>query len=135
MSIEQAICTLITGNQFLKSIINDRLFPLYLPQGERRATIVYQQVGGSDGVTTDGPLGLVDARFQFTCWSSTHAGCVALANELLNILKGYSGIVENITIQKTQVVGRGDIPALSDQAEELTRYGKYIDVVISYNES
>jgi len=135
MSIEKAITTIVTTDAAITGVIGNRLFPLFLPQGAAMPAVVYQEISGSDGMTTDGALGLVDGRFQFTCWSATHTGAVELRDAVISLFKAnLSGVFGGVTIQAAQVIGRGDIQSLSDQAEGLTRYGKYVEVTISYNE-
>ena len=134
MSIEAAIVTRMRADETVAALIEDRIYPMYLPQGETRAAVTYQQVSGVDGTTTDGALGLVDSRWQFTCWSSSHPTCLALMEAVRALWSFFAGTVAGVTIQGTQVLDRGDVPALNDQAEALTRYGKYLDVQISYEE-
>ncbi len=137
MSIESAIVTLLKTQPSLAALVEGRIYALYLPQGETRTALTYQEIGGPDDMTTDGPLGLVDGRWQINCWAASHAACVALRDVVLALLRSWAtGIVSSgVTIQGVQVLNRGDIPALNDQAEGLTRYGKFLDIQISYNET
>lgn len=138
MSIESAIRAVIAADTAVTAIIKDRLYPLRVPQGVSLPAVTYQEISGDDGMTTDGALGLVDGRFQFTCWSTTHAGAAALRDALIACFKaGVSGVYSGVTIQASEVVGRGDVANLDsvwDQAEGLARFGKYVDCIISFEE-
>jgi hypothetical protein len=119
----------------LFSIVGSTLYPVHLPRRAALPAIVYHEIGGMDGMTTDGALGLVDGRFQFTCWAATRAACGTLANGLAGRFgAGVSGCYAGVTIQGTRVVGRGDIQVMGDEIEQTARWGKYIDVMIAYNE-
>jgi hypothetical protein len=133
MSIEAAIFSLVTSDAAIGTLIGDRILPVNLEQDTALPAITYQEIGGSEDVTTDGPLGLVDSRWQFNCWTERpHDDCVTLRDALKSLFRqNYSGTVQGVTIQGTHIVGRGDIDALNQENEELTRYGKYLDVVIS----
>jgi Protein of unknown function (DUF3168) len=133
MSIESAIVNLISASQDLTALIGSRLYPLYRPQAQRLACVVYQQVGGSDTLTTAGPLRLYEARFQFTCFAPAHADCVALAAALRMLLEDCDGTVGDIVIQETQVTGPIDLPVLDPEAEQLNEYARTLDCTFSYN--
>lgn len=133
MSIENSIIVLMNNNEKLFNLVGDRIYPLYIPQGEHKDCITYQMINESDGFTTDGPLGISEDRFQFTCFSSSHQKVIEISNALISTLRNYSGIAEGITIQKIQIMGSGDIPSINSEAEQLNRYGRYVEILISYN--
>jgi hypothetical protein len=127
--------SLVTSDATVGGIIGTRLEPVNLNQATALPAMTYQEIAGPEDVTTDGPLGLVDSRWQFNCWAVKHSDCVTLRDAVKSLFRqNYSGTVQGVTIQGTHIVGRGDIDALNQENEELTRYGKYLDVVISYNE-
>jgi len=131
--IEQAIYRLFAADAALIALIGTRLYPVYLPQTERKAAVVYQQLAETESLTVDGATGLIKARFQFTCWAPSHAAVLSVARALGTLLADYSGDLKGITIAHTRILGRGDIPAMDEKAEQAGRYGKYIDVRINYS--
>ena len=135
MSIEKAIINLITSNEAINALIVGRLYPVYLPQGAALPAIAYQLIDAPQQTTTDGPLGLTDATYQFNCFAATHAALIELTEAMILLLANYHGVIEGVTIQGTQIIGRRDIPALDDQAEQSSRYGRLIECTISFNES
>ena len=135
MSIEQAIHGLVTGDAGVSAIIGDGLYPVMLPQGAPLPAIVYSLSDAPQQTTVDGPLGLTDARYQFSCWAKTHAAVVELSEALVSLLDFYSGTVEGVVIQGTQIMGRRDVPAVDVETEQLSRYGRLVDCIISFNES
>jgi len=137
MSIEAALVALLKADSGIAALVGDRIWPLYIQQGETRACLTFQEIDGPEEVSTDGPIGLIDGRFQINCWAPTHAACVALRDDLARVIHSYKfGVtIAGMTIQGMRILDRGDVPALDDQAETLTRYGKLLDVQISYNDS
>jgi hypothetical protein len=136
MSIETALTALLKADTFLTALVAGRIYPLYRPQGETGACVIYQEISGPDTMSIDGDLGLIEGRFQITCWAATHAECVALRDTLSALLRSVAlGVVSaGVTIQAVQILDRGDVPALDEQAEAASRYGKFLDVQISYEE-
>ncbi len=135
MSADKAIYTILSGNATITALTGERIYPLWLPQGEPLPAVTFQEIAGVDDMTTDGPLGLVDGRYQINCWAGTHAPCGQLFEAVRALFAAnISGSYGGLTLQGTRVLNRGDIPALSDEAETLTRFGKFVDVEICYEE-
>lgn len=132
MSIEAAIYSLVLADAAVAALVLDRLFPLTLPADERQAAIVYEHTGSDEAITTDGAVGLVQAQFRFSCYAATHASAIELAAALRAALQDYSDTAAGVTVQHVRILSRGDLPALSDRAEQLSRFGKFLDVEFSY---
>jgi len=132
MSIESAIVNLINSNDDLVELIDEKIYPINLPQDTALPAIVYQQIIETEPMTTEGALGLIESRFQITCWADSHNDCVELAEKLRAALADASGIYAGVIILHIQVVGRGDIPAIDIEAEQISRFGKFIDFIVSY---
>ena len=129
--IETALLSILKNNPAVNAIVGSRVYPMYLPQTVTSACLVYQQVGSSEDYSCDGPEGLVDARFQITCWAPAHATAVNLAAAVKRCLAFYRSSTEGISA--TRIMGMGDIPNLGE-VENVNRYGRFIDVTISYQE-
>ena len=136
MTVEAAIYNVILGDEAVQSIIGGRIYPGLLSQGERNPAIVFMQSGEDEGVTTDGAIGMIESRFRLTCWTQNYRQTVELVEYLRTALQDYSGTpISSIKIHHIRIVGHGDSPGLNDKAEQLTRYGKYLDCAISYSET
>ena len=129
--IETELLSLLKNDPGITDIIGARVYPLYLPQGLRTAAIVYQQIGSSEDYSTAGAIGIVDYRFQITCWSPTSLPTVQLAAAVRNCLTNAGFSTEGILA--VRIEGTGDIGYVGE-TEAANRYGKYLDVIISYAE-
>jgi len=77
------------GMSPLADAIDDRLFPMRLPQGtpsnphDRLPAVVFRRVfGKTEDATHDGWGGQLKMRWQFDCWAETHYEAEALADTL-----------------------------------------------------
>lgn len=134
MSIEAAIVIWLKADPDLAVLTVGRIYPVYIPQAMVGDAIVYQEIAGEEEVTCDGYVGMVEGRFQLTCWSATHAGAVRLREALVTALKAFApGTWSGTRIETVRIEGRGEIQALSE-AEEQIRFGKWVDVTFAYVE-
>lgn len=131
--IETALRNLILADDGLHELIEERLYPVYRPQGVREACIVYQQIGGSDIVTTGGFVGLVDARFQLTCFDRKHADCVILTRACLAVIKNAVAACADLSIKAVAATEPVDLPNINDQAEQLSVFARRFDCTLSYD--
>lgn len=141
MSLDQAIYDATLANSTIAQIVDTRVFPQFVPQGESGAAVTYQIISGDDDDTCDGPVGLPDIRVQITAWSArfdsggTREQCDELFTALLDTWKYYVGTVGGITIQGTRIVRRADSEeGFDDNDQNAQRWGRFIDVMISYEE-
>ena len=68
-----------------------RMFPVKLPQGETRASIVYSRISGLGDNHSQGPSGLSRPRMQIDCWSLSMDSAVSLANLIKDRIDGFRG--------------------------------------------
>ena len=129
--IEEALLNILKNDAAISAIASDRVYPVYVPQGEREPCVTFSLVGGDEGYSCDGPIGLVDARFQISCFAATHAVAADLGRAVKKKMNGYCDSTEGI--QCCRASEPVDVPYFGD-AEEQTRFGKFVEVIISYNE-
>lgn len=70
-----------------------RIFPVVLPQGVAKASIVYTKISGEGDYTMRGPTGYARPRFQIDAWAPTIDAASTLANAIKDRLDGYSGVM------------------------------------------
>lgn len=115
-----------------------RIFPGQLPQGERRASIVYQEISSVGDHTNEGPSHLARPRYQITAWAETQDQAVALALLAKDRLDGYRGDItwgSNSPIDSVTVRG-----VFFDSSRDLfdadaKLYGKASDYIIWFAEA
>jgi hypothetical protein len=76
-----------------------RVFPVILKQGENKPSIVYNLVSDNTDHVTEGPSGLVTARYQIDCWSLLQDTSSELDRLVKDRLDGYSGPMGAIDVQ------------------------------------
>lgn len=79
---ESAISTAVGG---------DRIFPVVLKQGEKRASIVYSRISGLGDHHMQGASGLARPRIQIDCWAPKADDAVSLANLVKERIDGFRG--------------------------------------------
>lgn len=140
MSIEAALYSRTTNDSVIAALIGDRCYPHFIPEGVSGAAVTYQQISATEVYTCEGGCGLVDTRFQLTAWSAwadaggSHDECLELVAALVTRWKHFRGTVGDVVIQGTMIVDRGDVEQIDDRTEGAHRWGKYLDLIISYNE-
>ena len=82
---------LLTSNVSINAIIDGRVFPVVMRQGETRDSIVYNRITELEALTMLGPCGLISVRYQFDAWSRSAEGAVILADLVKEQFGGYRG--------------------------------------------
>jgi hypothetical protein len=134
-SIETAIYSILTSNADVAALVFTQVYPNILPQKTVLPAIVYQQISGPRVYTSDGPDGLVQARYHFNCFASTYAKTKELFEAVRKAVSGYVGWVNGREIKGIFVENEEDIPQLTPEAEQITMYGKRLDAVIWFEEA
>lgn len=68
-----------------------RFFPVKLPQGEVRASIVVSRISGQGDHHMEGASGLNRTRVQIDCWATTADAADLLARQVKERIDGYRG--------------------------------------------
>lgn len=68
-----------------------RIFPVRLPQGETRASIVFSRISGQGDHHMEGASGLAQVRMQIDCWAPTADAADSLARLVKERIDGYRG--------------------------------------------
>ena len=65
VDVRFGLAELLTSNASINAIVNGRVFPVLMPQGETRDSVTYTRITELESYKMDGPSGLIAARFQF----------------------------------------------------------------------
>ena len=92
--------------------IEDRLFPVRLPQSEpyhptdRLPCVVYRRIfTDAQAQSHDGWGGLMKCRWQFDCWATTHNQAEALADTLRAALVAAPIAAQQVSVQDAAAGG------------------------------
>jgi len=129
--IDVALYTVLTSDAAVSALVGTRVYPNIVPQNKAMPAITYQQISGLRNYTMDGPVGLVEARFQINCWSTTYVQSRVLARLVRKALDNYS----TTPIEITYLENEGDMPEVESGKDVLRRYGKRLDFTVWFKET
>jgi len=66
----------------LLALVNQRVYPLVLPQKPTLPAVVYQRISGPRDHTHNGPVGIAQPRYQVTAWAETPTAARAVATQI-----------------------------------------------------
>ena len=133
--VEKAIFNILSSDLGVSALVGLRIFPVYIPQGESKPAITYQQLGGPRDHTTDGASGFVESSFQVQCWAETYAGADDLADKVRLAMDGISGTYADVVIHCIHLVNEVDVPAIEPENEALNEFGKSLDFTLWHKEA
>ena len=102
-SLEEAMFQFLRDHPDLEGIIGTRVFPLRMPHDTKLPAITFSRISAVREMTHNGNSHLARPRLQFNCWSEDYLEAKELAHKLMNILHGFSGEVDGITIRSVTV--------------------------------
>lgn len=77
----------------IAAIVVDRCYPVILPQGEDRASIVYTRISAQGDYHMRGPSGLARPRIQIDSWAASVGEVSALSLAVKLRLEGFRGVM------------------------------------------
>lgn len=132
--IEDAIYYQITNDADVAAVLGTRLYPVVVPTGQALPNATYQLVSDMSGHAIDGPVNLREAVFQLSVWAGTYDAASSLAKLVRGAVDGAKGTIASMDVSQMVVEPVRDLPWVSDDNEQQTRYGKAIDVRVFYRE-
>jgi len=90
---------LLESSDIFTAVGGARIFPHILPQGERRASLVYNLISEITDHHMQGASGLVTARYQLDAWAGLADDADALARLVKNRIDGYRGPMGAVQVQ------------------------------------
>lgn len=106
--------TQLAGLSALRAITT-AVYWIEMPRGTTPPAVVFSRLNAARPMTADGPSGLSNPRFQFTCVGTTQTQAEAMAEALRKSLDGYRGVITEGAASIT-VLGA----FLADDADEPT---------------
>lgn len=129
MTVEADLFSRLTGFSDLAAFVNNKVYPVALPQGIEYPAISYFRVSGQRISAMGIDTGLVRARFQFDIWASDFDSTVTIAKQVLNALQRYRGT------NTVEIVEIFVLPGEADTYEPNTRtFHKALDFEVNYRE-
>ncbi|MGF7429585.1 DUF3168 domain-containing protein [Thermoanaerobacterium thermosaccharolyticum] len=88
--IETVIYSYLSNNQNIKSIVDNRIYPMILPQKPQFPAITYQKISGPRINSKSGDSGLSYPRIQFNCWGKTYLEAKQVAMVVIDAMNKFT---------------------------------------------
>ncbi len=89
--IVETINALLLEDAAIVAIVEDRVFPTFLPDAVDFPAIVVTKVGGAGEYDLQGDVGLENARVQVDCYAIGAEAVIALRTAVRRLLSGFKG--------------------------------------------
>ena len=80
----------------LSTLVDERCYPIKLPEGVTLPAITYFQVSGMEGNTHDGYDQTIEGRWQISCWAQEYSTVKLLAESVKLALRTFSGSLTQV---------------------------------------
>lgn len=91
MNIEESLYKRLSTYTSLTALVNNRIYPLVIPQDARLPAVTYQCISDPGIHTMGADSGIYSPRFQLSVWAETYPSAVAVADQVIAALKDFSG--------------------------------------------
>ena len=101
-TLEEGIVAFFIADASIGAVVDNRIYPLRMPQGATLPCITYQRISTPRIVTHDssGATGdLTSPRFQFDAWGVTQKSVKAISDVIRKVLHGKTGAMGGVTIR------------------------------------
>lgn len=132
--IEPAIRQILLASNDVLAAVEDRIYFVIAPQGERRTRIVLQLVTSVPGFTFEGRGGYVNGRIQVTSLAPTYQEAKELTAAVRLALDGFSGTADDTDIAFIETENVRDIPAAPLEGRATPTFGVAVDATFMHME-
>lgn len=134
-TIEKAIFSILSNDGDVAGLVSARIYPNVISRLGTVPAITYQQTEGERDHVMDGASGLVDARFDIVCWTTTSDESRTLANFVRIAINAFNGTVGTVRIPAVFLDVEKDELANTPDVRGLRRYSKRLTFTVWYKES
>lgn len=110
--MEQAIVDILENDSNVSAVIDNRIFPLFIPQEKKVPAITYERIDTDANDTKSGASTLDGILIDIDLWGKDFKVLKDLAKDVRNALDRFSGTKQGIIIQSIQF--DNEIQAFSD---------------------
>jgi hypothetical protein len=132
MNLESALFDYLTSDPGVESLVDDRVYPMRVPEGAILPAISYGRTSATRTYTYDSfedTNAFVRVRMQFNCWSSKAEEAMQVGEAVLLALSGYDGELSG------QLVASAFNVLEQDMYEGETKmYRRMLDFMILYED-
>ncbi len=132
MIFETALYNYLSGHTGLKTLVDNRIYPLKLPQNPTYPAVVYQDISTTEITAMGTNPGMYTCRYQFKCFGSTKADSKAAAQQIRLAFRNYWGTMGGaggVTVDYAEMADEH-----SEYFDETKSYCTFVDVMITFKE-
>ena len=136
MTMEADLRARLIADVTVGGLIGTRVYPAYRTQGDALPAITYSRVFTNRQAHNDGPIGVIGARMQISCWADSYAGARAVAEAVRNSLDGFDGelVAAGTPVQGIMFVEETDTFVASAVDSDVGTHGVLLDFDIWFAE-
>lgn len=131
--LEEALFDYLPSVPDLGALIDDRIYPLRLPEGCDLPAVAWQRISAQRTYTHDAfedTAAWVQCRVQFDCWGQTAEDAIAVGEAVVAALSGYEGTMGTASLGAVTVEFE-----LDDYEPDTKLYRRLVDVFVTYEEA
>jgi len=118
INLGKAIYTILSGNTTVYSYVNNKIFPLVIPEKTILPCIVYERNSNCE-YTRDGS-GIYNSSLDITILSNNYTESINISQVVFNCLNMYKGTISNINIIDSRLTGLNETFAEDCYIQKLT---------------
>lgn len=136
-SIRQSLYQLLAADlDVIAAGVAARIYHGVTVQDPTLPYVVLQRIGGvRNHASPGGAVGVVESRWQITCWADEPLNADPVAEAVRKALDGYSGTVDTVRIQGTFLENDVDLSQGPTDGSDKPVYGRVLDFLIWYDEA
>jgi hypothetical protein len=119
-SVGISIFNRLSASANLTNIIEDRIYPITVPQNSKLPAVVYQQVTGQRVHAMIRDPGLAYPRYQLTTLSTDYDQNYNIAKYTRQALQDYSGSTGGVTIQRAFFDNEYEFESFDEESKLIT---------------
>jgi hypothetical protein len=104
MYIFEALVAYLLAQSTVTNLVNDRIFPDFIPQEEDAPAIVYDLVSGTVDYTLSGQQRLRQPIIQIATYAYTNKEAYEIFDAINELFKDYQGTMSGLEIQHVELI-------------------------------
>lgn len=97
MSFEKALVKHLRDDAELLKLIDRRINPLFIPEGEKTPCLTYQIINNKENKSIQGDMSYEKIRVQIDCWANSYSHVKEIRGAVKNALNTFKYQVLNFT--------------------------------------
>ena len=115
MTVAEAIYIILSNADNITSIVDDRIYPLNVPDGIGMPYVTYQLISNQKLKNKDRETSWQEIRLQIDCYADHYDQVTNLADAVSDVLSYYSGNVDDVSIDVITFEDENDLSELNPE--------------------